>query len=627
MKHFFTIILTYFLVQNISAQILYQQDFSNGFGDMILLDVDKKTAATQVANFKDAWTISGELSGGNPAAISNSWYTPAARADDWMMTPVITGIEAKTHLVWSARAINSDFPDGYEVRVSATGGTATADFKDIIFQTTGENPTLTKRVANLAAYSGMDIRIAFRNNSNDMLLLLVDDISVEILKGVDGSTQASSKSEYIPIGQDGGAEFALVNEGADPITSFKFEWSNGVDTYQDSISGIDIKTFESYVGEFSFPVILASRYDITVKLLTINGGVDENGTNDISTSSLNGISQTIKKKMVAEQATGTWCTWCPRGAVFMDRMAKDYPNEFIGIAVHNNDPMALAAYDSGITNLPGFGGFPSVVINREDIIDPSRMPEYFTVVTRNEFSPVEMNVEQSKVGRAMTISGDITFYTDLDAADYSVVVAVLEDEVKGTTSGYAQVNAYSGGASGPMGGYENLPNPVPANQMVYQDVARALPFGFRGRSTVIPDVVKDGDSFIFSVNYTLPASFVVGNIRSVLFLRDNATGQIVTGAKSESFAVGIEEISEIANLSISPNPSSTESFVNLELKSSSEVSMTIFNNIGQQVVSRNYGKLDGRQILPIIVDGYETGIYFVKLTVNGKVTTQKLIVE
>ena len=627
MKHFFTIILTYFLVQNISAQILYQQDFSNGFGDMILLDVDKKTAATQVANFKDAWTISGELSGGNPAAISNSWYTPAARADDWMMTPVITGIEAKTHLVWSARAINSDFPDGYEVRVSATGGTATADFKDIIFQTTGENPTLTKRVANLAAYSGMDIRIAFRNNSNDMLLLLVDDISVEILKGVDGSTQASSKSEYIPIGQDGGAEFALVNEGADPITSFKFEWSNGVDTYQDSVSGIDIKTFESYVGEFSFPVILASTYDITVKVLTINGGVDENGTNDISTSSLNGISQTIKKKMVAEQATGTWCTWCPRGAVFMDRMAKDYPNEFIGIAVHNNDPMALAAYDSGITNLPGFGGFPSVVINREDIIDPSRMPEYFTVVTRNEFSPVEMNVEQSKVGRAMTISGDITFYTDLDAADYSVVVAVLEDEVKGTTSGYAQVNAYSGGASGPMGGYENLPNPVPANQMVYQDVARALPFGFTGRSTVIPDVVKDGDSFIFSVNYTLPASFVVGNIRSVLFLRDNATGQIVTGAKSESFAVGIEEISEIANLSISPNPSSTESFVNLELKSSSEVSMTIFNNIGQQVVSRNYGKLDGRQILPIIVDGYETGIYFVKLTVNGKVTTQKLIVE
>ncbi len=627
MKHFFTIILTYFLVQNISAQVLYQQDFSNGFGDMILLDVDKKVAATNVAAYKDAWTISGNLSEGNPAAISNSWYTPAARADDWMMTPVITGIEAKTYLIWSARAIDRNFPDGYQVRVSETGGTATADFKDIIFQINGESPDLTRRLVDLSAYAGKDIRIAFRNNSNDMFLLLVDDISVAILKDVDGSTQAASKSKYIPVGQDGGAEFALVNEGVDTITRFTYEWSNGVDTYQDSVSGIDIKTFESYVGEFSFPVTLASTYDITVKVLTINGGIDGNDLNNISSTSLSGVSKSIKKKMVAEEATGTWCTWCPRGAVFMAQMAKDYPNEFIGIAVHNNDPMALAVYDTGLTDLPGFGGFPSVVINREDIIDPSQMPSYFTDVTRNEFSPVEMNVEQSKVGRAMTISGDITFYTDLDAADYSVVVAVLEDEVKGTASGYAQVNAYAGGANGPMGGYENLPSPVPASQMVYQEVARALPFGFTGRSTVIPAEVKDGDSFIFSVNYTLPSSFIVGNIRSVLFLRDNATGQILTGAKSESFAVGIEEISEIANLSISPNPSSTESFVNLELKSSSEVSMTIFNNIGQQVVSRNYGKLDGRQILPIIVDGYETGIYFVKLTVNGKVTTQKLIVE
>jgi len=102
---------------------------------------------------------------------------------------------------------------------------------------------------------------------------------------------------------------------------------------------------------------------------------------------------------------------------------------------------------------------------------------------------------------------------------------------------------------------------------------------------------------------------------------------LVTGAKSQSFAVGIEEVTEIASLSISPNPTKTESFVNLELKSSSDVSMTVYNNIGQQLASINYGKLEGRQILPINVEAYETGIYFVKLAVNGKIITQKLIVE
>ncbi len=627
MKHFFTLILTYLFVQNISAQVLYQQDFSAGFGDMILLDVDKKTAASQVAVYKDAWNISGDLSNGNPAAISNSWYNPAGAADNWMMTPVITGIDAKTVLNWSARAIDANFPNGYQVRVSATGGTTPADFKDVLFQTTGEKPELTKRVANLSAYVGKDIRIAFRDMSNDMFLLLVDDISIVSLKNLDASTVTEASAKYILVGQDATVDFAVVNEGANPITKFTYEWSNGVDTYQDSVSGINILSNEFYIGSFSFPVADSKKYKVTVKVLTINGDIDENEGNNLSSSSLSGVSKSIKKIMVAEEATGTWCTWCPRGAVFMAKMEKDFPNEFVGVAVHNGDPMTVAAYDTGLTNLPGFGGFPSVVINRENIIDPEDMPKYLADVTRNEISPVEMSIEQSKVGKDMTISGDITFFTGMDDADFSVVVAVLEDEVKGTATGYAQVNAYAGGGNGVMGGFESLPSPVPASQMVYQEVARALPFGFTGRSTVIPATVKDGDSFIFSVNYTLPASFVAGNIRSVFFLRDNATGQLLTGAKTKSFAVGTEEISEIASLSIYPNPSSTESFVNLELKSSSDVSMAIFNAVGQQVVSRNYGKLEGRQVLPISVGNYETGMYFVKLTVNGKVTTQKLIVE
>lgn len=69
--------------------------------------------------------------------------------------------------------------------------------------------------------------------------------------------------------------------------------------------------------------------------------------------------------MLAEEATGTWCTWCPRGAVFMAKMKEDYPDDFIGIAVHNQDPMTLTSYNTGLTNLPGFSGFPSVVVRRQ----------------------------------------------------------------------------------------------------------------------------------------------------------------------------------------------------------------------------------------------------------------------
>ena len=54
-------------------------------------------------------------------------------------------------------------------------------------------------------------------------------------------------------------------------------------------------------------------------------------------------------------------------------------------------------------------------------------------------------------------------------------MALTEDGVRRVmTSGYNQVNAYAGNALGPMGGFESLPNPVPAAQMVYDHVARVL---------------------------------------------------------------------------------------------------------------------------------------------------------
>jgi hypothetical protein len=53
-----------------------------------------------------------------------------------------------------------------------------------------------------------------------------------------------------------------------------------------------------------------------------------------------------EKFTVGEEKTGSWCGWCPRGAVALAQM-ETTPN-FIGIAVHNADPMTISSYDGGI---------------------------------------------------------------------------------------------------------------------------------------------------------------------------------------------------------------------------------------------------------------------------------------
>lgn len=81
------------------------------------------------------------------------------------------------------------------------------------------------------------------------------------------------------------------------------------------------------------------------------------------------------------------------------------------------------------------------------------------------------------------------------------------------------------------------------------------------------------------------------------------------------------------HVSIYPNPTSDASFINLNLNTLSEVSVNIQNNLGQSVASKEYGKLSGIQVLPVVTNNFASGLYHVQIVVNGKVTSQKLIVE
>jgi hypothetical protein len=627
MKQFLLLFLFIFFSFISNGQVLYQQDFSNGKEDMITIDNDKKVAETDVAAFAESWTVTDSRSIGNPAAINNSWYKPVGKADDWLITPIISGIDAKTVLIWKARAIDAQFPNGYRVLVSANGGDKIADFKDVIQTVSRENPDLTTRAIILDKYAGMDIRIAFHDNSNDMFLLLLDDIIVTKLVDRDAKINGVISSSYALNGSDVEVFYQFENNGFDKITSIELEFNDGTTTKTEKIESLDIAFGETYEGIYTYKVVNNNKTNINVKVKSVNNSSDLDDTNNLGSTSFNGVSKLIGKKLVAEEATGTWCVWCPRGAVFMEKMAKDFPDDFIGIAVHNQDPMAVTAYDNGLGDIPGFSGYPSVVVNRQNVIDPDQMPDYMTEITKREVAPIELNINQTKVGRKITVEGDIEFFTNVEDADFGVVVVIVEDGVKGTAAGYNQANAYAGGQAGPMGGYESLANPVPASQMTYNEVGRAIPFGFNGKKDIIPTSVKVGDVFLFSVDYTSPSIQKIDNLHSVIFVVDNKTGEIINGAKTKSFAVNVDDIKELDHVSIYPNPTSNGSFINLNLNSLADVSVNIQNNMGQTVASKEYGKLSGLQVLPVHTDNFIAGIYYVQILVNGKITTQKLIVE
>lgn len=172
------------------GQIYFEDDFDGsgpGIAGWSLNNVDGLTPNAAVAEFTDAWiqvdrdgTASGGGNYGGPAGnfavASTSWYTPAGTSDDWLITPQIN-LPADATLYWDAKAQDATYADGYEVRVSTTG-TAVADFTDILLTVPNAMSDWESLQLDLSAYTGQDIYIAFRNNSTDQFVLLVDNVEV-----------------------------------------------------------------------------------------------------------------------------------------------------------------------------------------------------------------------------------------------------------------------------------------------------------------------------------------------------------------------------------------------------------------------------------------------------------------
>jgi hypothetical protein len=144
-----------------------------------VVDVDGFTPDAGVSWVTDAWVVT-DMVVGDYAAASTSWYDPVNQADDWLISPpIMLGNASK--LSWRAVTPDGNFPDGYEVYVSTAGATV-ADFlaEAPVLTIAAEAQQYTYRSVDLAAegYQNEEVWIAFRNNSDDMFLLFVDEIAV-----------------------------------------------------------------------------------------------------------------------------------------------------------------------------------------------------------------------------------------------------------------------------------------------------------------------------------------------------------------------------------------------------------------------------------------------------------------
>lgn len=220
-KIYLTLSFVIFLLFPGFGQVIFFEDFdgisgatAGGAGTYtfppgwLLRNVDNRTPDAPVAYVNEAWERREDFKFvvTDSAAFSTSYYSPGGQADDWMWTPpIVIPAGGDIELSWNAVTYDSNYPDGYEVRVmvsplTPTGSTGVlgnqVSGSTLLLSVPAENTTWNHRTANLNAYHGQTIRIAFRNNSVDKFLMLIDDVKVEALAAYDADLYSFSKTEF-----------------------------------------------------------------------------------------------------------------------------------------------------------------------------------------------------------------------------------------------------------------------------------------------------------------------------------------------------------------------------------------------------------------------------------------------
>ena len=425
------------------------------------------------------------------------------------------------------------------------------------------------------------------------------------------------------------------NLGLDPITSAEIEIEyNGTTTVEtfnfSSLASKEVITLES-TNTIS---LIDGPHDLKATILKVNGVTDTEAADNVTIKVIDPIIPAENKLVIAEEGTGTWCGWCPRGAVAMENAAHEFEGFFQGIAVHNGDPMAIANYDTGLGTL--ISGFPSAVVDRGSDIDPGNIPSaFFTQLTVEPSAILTNGATYNSATNELNVSITVELTDDI-SDDWKIACTLVENDVTGTGSGYGQRNYYAGGGSGVMGGYEDLPSTVPASQMVYDDVARAISPNFTGYSG-FSGTTQSGNTKTFNFTFQLDPDWKTDDMHIVGLLM-NSAGKIDNGSTStidEAVASGYvsgtnvlgtnELVFNPAEVNVYPNPVVNELTIELTGDTEQTITYSIVDVVGKVVLSGT--TINNNSVIKLDVSSFKKGVYFINFSDRHENVVQKIVIE
>lgn len=356
------------------------------------------------------------------------------------------------------------------------------------------------------------------------------------------------KSKSIPI--------TITNKGMNAVKSIAYTITSedgeineeGKKSFT-AISNNVSKTFNISFEAGKEPVKAQRTFTVTMVNDEPNTAFANSGTGFVIT-----LKEEKQVKPVIEEFTGTWCGWCPRGIVGMDKVHEEYGDKVVQIAAHSGDVMAISAYSSIINTY--CDGYPGSITDRQFEADPSfsglksALSQAFNRVPP---AAIELYAEwATEEQKAVVFNTTTSFAYSGYNNQYAIAFVLVEDGLKGTGSNWAQQNYYSGqSGSDDMSWWYKQGSSVTGIEFNHVAVA-----GWNVQNGVNNSVNPNFDPDIpqeFSYTGSISSNSLIQDkrkLKAIAILIDRSTGKIVNAAQSEiaDFATAVNSVTSNSDI-------------------------------------------------------------------------------
>ncbi len=342
-------------------------------------------------------------------------------------------------------------------------------------------------------------------------------------------------------GEDFEVDIEVKNFGINDITSVGIAYSvNGI---EETVTYTFDTPLNSLASDYA---MLLTKTDatgfaipITAKIVEVNGQPNSYEEPQTITANISIIEpgKEAARAMVVEEATGTWCGWCPMGYVLLESMRAKY-DDLMVIGVHDSDAMATSSY-AGFVN-QYISGFPQYYVNRYIGMgffqSAQQNTMYFNmchmlISSWPAIATIDFNTSVNPENATIDVDTKTTFGISGNA-NYRLAVVVKEDSV----GPYRQEN-YLYGTAG-WGEFSTVARP----SVKFNDVAREIKT-WNGIDGSIPAEIESGTTYDYSVS--ISSAKVAGNECDVVVMLINDANGMIEQAACKHVVVkesGIDEV-------------------------------------------------------------------------------------